>query len=392
MRSTSAKKADDEFALGAKETLLMTLRPHPVSFVRYYSVGIVLLIWVVLLYWMHAEDMLSFDFLGDEMNDFFPGLFMALGAVIVGLWLVDDFKWGFRFIYWFAVIALLVVAGLYIWYWKNPDFAYTFTMLYGIAMGIMGILFAELFRRAFTYMVTNQRIVIQYKFLSIEETNMRFEKIEDFEIVRPLSFRMVGLGIIRPYTGTEDAKTDNNRDFHGPHEALYGVRRPNDVKRQLIEIILERDQWDKQVVDLLEEQKTAQKKAPAPAPGPEPEPEPAAPAVAYYQPAPEPEPEPEPAPTRNYERIEPTQYAPEPPDDGVPPPAPPEEEEPEPQPSPVRTMYPEAKDTGTPLEMEDTKSMAFDRGDRPPDEPTDYEPPTDDEDWKRRDGSKPRKL
>ncbi|NIP35896.1 MAG: hypothetical protein GWN18_13115, partial [Thermoplasmata archaeon] len=94
-----------------------------------------------------------------------------------------------------------------------------------------------------------------------------FEKIEDFEVIRPFWFRVVGLGIIRPYTGTEDAKADSDLEHHGPKEALYGIRRPNEVKRQLIEIILERDQWDKQMVELLEDQKK-QKAKPAPEPAP----------------------------------------------------------------------------------------------------------------------------
>jgi hypothetical protein len=422
--ASTTKKEQEEFPVGTSETLLMTLRPHPLSFLRYYSVGIVLLLWIVLTYFLHDQGWLEWEPLGDDLNALLPALFLALGGVIVGKWLVDDFNKGFQALYWLAVIVLLVVTGLFIWYWDDSGMAFTFAFLFGITMGVLGIVFAEFYRRAFKYLVTNQRIVLRFKLLSIEETNMRFEKIEDFEIVRSLWFRLAGLGVIRPYTGSEDAKVDENRDFHGPKEALYGIRRPNEVKRQLIEIILERDQWDKQMVELLEDQKKEAASpapkatpaapappeptpAPAPAPAPAqapapapatPEPAPAqepGPKVAYYQPSPPPEPEPEPAPTsapvRNYERIEPSRQAP--PGEEEMSPIPPEEDpEPGPAPNPVRRMYPEAEEPDTQLQMEDTRRMDFESGERPqaPREPD--RTAQEEEGWRSRDSRKPRSL
>lgn len=394
--------------MGATETLLMTLRPHPLSFIRYYSVGIVLLLWIVLTYWLYDQGWLNFDWLGDDFNALMPALFLALGAFIVGKWLVGGFSKGFGYLYWFSIIVLLVVTGMFIWYWDDMDMAFRFAFLYGLVLGIMGILFAELYRRAFSYRVTNQRIVLRYKLLTIEETNMRFEKIEDFEVIRTFWFRLAGLGTIRPYTGTEDAKADSDLGFHGPHEALYGIRKPNEVKRQLIEIILERDQRDKQMVDLLEEQKKQQTRPPAPAKAPPvavaaaaataaaPEPAPAsapAPAVKYYQPEPEPEPAPAPAPSKNYERIDPSQHAAPTEDAGMLPPPPDDETDPEPQPSPVRTMYPEAKESEAPLEMEDTRSMDFETGERENGgSDAQQRSKEEEEGWRKRDESKPRSL
>lgn len=401
-------KFRDKFPMGGKETLLMFLRPHPLSFFRYYSVGIVLLIWVVLAFWLESQGWLTFDFLWDEMNQMMPALFMALGAFIVGLWLVDDFGKGFRYLYWFAVIALLVVAGLFIWNWKDPDMARIFAFLYGTILGLMGILFAELYRRAFSYLVTNQRVVLRYRLLSIEETNMRFEKIEDFEIIRPFWFRLVGLGVIRPYTGSEDAKADSDREHHGPMEAMYGIPKPNEVKRQLIEIILERDDRDRQMVDLLEDQKKQKPKPSAPVKAPPPVAVEAAPVVAataapeeepaadndirYYQPAPAPEPAPAPPPSKNYERIDPSQFAQPEEDAPMPPPPPDDETDPEPQPSPVRTMYPEAKEPEAPLEMEDTRSVDFERGARTRPSDAQKRVTEEEEGWRKRDETKPKSL
>jgi hypothetical protein len=401
------QKEREEYPMGAHETLLLTLRPHPFSFIRYYSVGIGILLWIALTFWLDRQYGLELEFLSDDMNKLMPALFLALGAFLVGRWLVSGYGKGFRYLYWFAIIVLLVVTGMFIWVWSDRDNAYNFAFIYGIVLGVMGIVFAEFYRRAFHYMVTNQRITLRYKLLSIEETNMRFEKIEDFEIIRPFSWRLVGLGTIRPYTGTEDAKADGNLEFHGPKEAMYGIRDPNGVKKQLIQIILERDQWDKQMVDLLEDQKKARAKpaspvqaapppaAPAPVPAPAQAPAPTPPeeapaAVSYYQPAPEPTPEPAPAPSKNYERIDPSQYA----EPTMSPPPPDEEEDPEPEPSPVRTMYPEPQEPDTPLEMSEGKTMDFETGQRSGPSGGDDQPgPSDEgEDWRRRDERKPRSL
>lgn len=386
-------KGAKKLIMGAQEILLLTLRPHPLSFLKYYSVGVILLIWTGVVFWLDYQDWLEFDFWSDDLNHLVPALLIAGGATLFGGLLVRSFGRGFQVVFWAAVIALLVLASLLIWYWENAGFAKNFAFLYGVAIGIVGILFADFYRHAFKYYVTNQRVVITYRLLSVEETNMRFEKIEDFEVVRPFIWRLANLGTIRPYTGTEDAKADSDRSFHGPKEALYGIRKPNDVKRQLIEIILERDQWDKQVVDILQQQAEApaQPATPPPEPEPAPAPEPK-PKVAYYQPAPPPEAKPAPAPVRNYERIEPSQYAA--PSREEPPPPPDEEEDPEP-PSPVRRMYPEAKELDTPLEMEDTRSMDFERTKRArggEEDPGIQESPAEEESWRRRDDRKPRSL
>ncbi|UCC92541.1 MAG: PH domain-containing protein [Thermoplasmata archaeon] len=413
------EKERAEFPMGGNETLLMMLRPHPFSFIRYYSVGIVLLLWIVLTFWIYDQGWFEQDWLPDDLQTMMPALFLALGALIVGRWLVSGYSKGFRYLYWFALIVLLVVTGLFIWYWDDSATAFYFAFLYGIALGVMGIGFAEFYRRAFHYMVTNQRVAIRYKLFSVEETNMRFEKIEDFEVIRPFSWRIVGLGTIRPYTGTEDAKADKNIDFHGPKEAIYGVRHPNEVKKQLIQIILERDQWDKQMVDLLEEQKRAREQPakappaaapaapvaaaaavaaappPEPEPAPEPTPEPAPTSgVSYYQPAPPPEPTPEPATTKNYERIDPSQYAESTPEPAMAPPPPDEEQDPEPEPSAVRTMMPETHEPDTPLEMRGGDDMDFETGHRTPRPEPEIQPspPDEGEEWRRRDEKKPRSL
>ncbi len=75
------------------------------------------------------------------------------------------------------------------------------------------------------------------------------------------------------------------------------------------------------------------------------------------------------------------------------PPPPDDETDPEPQPSPVRTMYPEAKESEAPLEMEDTRSMDFETGERETGgSDAQQRSEEEEEGWRKRDESKPRSL
>jgi len=379
--------------LGAREHLYMTLRPHYLAFFRYFVVGILLILWSIVVYWMHYEGWLSFTFFESNINDLMPALVFIGGMFLIGWFAMAGYGGALRGLFWIAVISLVALSILYSWYWDDPDFIPTLTLIYGLSMGLVAILFALIYRRAFSYFITNQRIVLRYKMFSMEENTLRFEKIEDFKIVRSFVARIFGLGTIRAYTGTEDGRADDDRAYDGPKEALYGIRKPTEVKQMLIEIVLERDQSDDRILEVLKEKKEAKPAEEAPAPVPEPSPAAAAPAVAYYQPAPVPEPEPEPAPqqSKNYERVEqPVQQAP------IPPPAPSQEPAEDPEASPVRMMYPQAEEPESQFTLEEGKNMEFrdpspKRGASPPKKPR---PIVEDDDPSREvyDDKKPRAL
>lgn len=347
--------------LAHMEQLYMTMRPHVIAFFRYFAVGVLMMIWSVVVYVLYLQGWLTYDALNDDVNALVPALFIGVGAILMAWLMVAKFRGGFQVLFWVVTIALFVVSALIIWYWDDPDLAPHLAALYGILMGVGGIIAGTIYRRAFTYYITNQRIVIRYKFLSVKENNYRFEKIEDFKIVRSLFFRLFGLGTIRVYTGTEDGKADPDRTFDGPDEALYGIRKPAEVKQKLVEIILEKDRYAQRMVDILEGREGGVPATPtATAPVEDEEPEEEVPAVAYYRPAPPPEEVAPAAPTRNYERVDPAMVAPartRP----IPPPGPSHEATEQPAPPPVRRMYPEERETRTEFTLEDGASMDFQR-------------------------------
>jgi hypothetical protein len=406
MAATRDNSKDVTGILATNERLVSKLHPHVFSFFRYYSIGIVLLVWTIvmtwLFYWGYLKDFADLDWFGKGMNPLIPALLWFLVALVLGLTVVRSFNKGLQVLYWTAAVLMLVLAVLFIWVWGREDIVLAVTVGYAYLDAILTIIVAEIYRRAFSYYITDMRIVIRYKLFSSNEVNLRFEKIEDWKIARSFIWRILGVGTIRPYTGTEDGKADLNREFDAPDECLYGIKNPEGIKRQLVDLVLERDrigmpdyeepaEMEPAVAPEAAPPPTAQEVAPpvaaaVPAPAQEPQLE----KVEYYQPSPPPEAPTEPETARNYERVDPSAYAAE---KGIAPPEPYEDEDEEEGPPPVRMMYPQAEEPGTETRLQDEKTMAFEQprpGPKPPKKRKAPEP--DDPDTEVYDENRPRSL
>ncbi len=406
MASAGEDARDVAAILGTNERLVSKLHPHAFSFFRYYGIGILLLIWTIvmtwLFYWGYLKDFESIDWFGEGLNPMLPALLWFLVAVILGLTVVRRFNVALQALYWVAAVLMLVLVGLFVWLWDRGDIALEIAIGYAYLDAILTILVAELYRRSFSYYITDMRIVIRHKLFSSHEVNLRFEKIEDWKIARSFIWRLLGVGTIRPYTGTEDGKADADRGFDAPDECMYGIKNPEGVKRLLVDLVLERDrigptgyeapvpqeaEAPAQEPTVEEEELVPVEPAAMEAPAPAAYPEPATSQVAYYQPAAPSAP----PPTRNYERIDPAAHAAE---ERIPPPEPDEEEDEEEGAPPVRMMYPQAQEPGTETRLEDDRSMAFEpsRPGRPSRKPKKEEDWEEDPDTEVYDEGRPRAL
>jgi len=309
MAPTEAEIHEARAILGARENLVKMLHPHVFSFFRYYDPGISLLIWDVLLaimlFWKPLAGLHEADWAGgpDGIAPILPILLWAGGAALIGLVTVRQFSTAFKGAYWAAVVIGIVMGAIMAFMTGAGRFAPWFTFTYGLFIGIIAIFAAEVYRRAFTYYITDMRVVMRYKLFSTKETDQRFERIEDWKIQRGLIWRILGIGTVRAYTGTEDGKFDPNRGYDSPDECMYGVKNPEGVKRILVDLMIERDRI-KSGLGVAATTTAAVAAAPSatPAstsPSPSTQPAPAPPVTEYYQPAP--------APARNYERVAPTQ-------------------------------------------------------------------------------------
>jgi len=301
MAPTEAEIHEAKAVLGAREKLVRKLHPHMFSFFGYYGPGISLLVWdillAIMLFWRPLQWLNEAEWAGGKngIAPMLPILLWAGGATLIGLATVRKFSGAFKGAYWAAVVIGIVMGAIMVFVSKAGEFASWFAFTYGLFIAIIAVFAAEVYRRAFTYYITDMRVVMRYKLFSTKELDQRFERIEDWKIQRSFLWRLLGIGTVRAYTGTEDGKYDPNRSYDSPDECLFGVKNPEDVKRTLVDLMIDRDRlrsgggYGAAAAQAAATAPTAASIQPAPPP----------PVTEYYQPAP--------APIRNYERVPPSQ-------------------------------------------------------------------------------------
>jgi len=307
MAPTEAEIHEARAVLGARENLIRRLHPHVFSFFGYYGPGISLLVWDVLLaimlFWKPLHGLEEAEFAGGKegIAPMLPILLWAGGATLIGLATVRRFSSMFKGAYWAAVVIAIVMGAIMVFVSKAGGNAPEFTFAYGLFIALIAIFAAEVYRRAFTYYITDMRVIMRYKLFSTKETDQRFERIEDWKIQRGLLWRILGIGTVRAYTGTEDGKVDPNRGYDSPDECMYGVKNPEDVKRTLVDLMIERDRIRTGVgvaATTTASAATGPAATSASTSSSSTQPAPPPPVTEYYQPSP--------APIRNYERVPPT--------------------------------------------------------------------------------------
>lgn len=71
-----------------------------------------------------------------------------------------------------------------------------------LALGVLGILGTELYRRSHSYLVTNQRIVVRYGGIGSSERSLLYSKVDDLILAKPLIGSILGFGSIIPITSS----------------------------------------------------------------------------------------------------------------------------------------------------------------------------------------------
>ncbi len=233
------------------ERVLARFHPHPISFLPWYIPSILLFVWT-------ATYLLILAFFATLFNEFktlvggsdiAPLLFWAIGAVLIGLIMPRDartskqnvtastFLKAVHYLY-FALLALPFIL-YFIFRLKAAAVELTpWIQIYTILLSVLMILFYDLYRRSFTYFITNFRVIFRYRFFKTAENNLRFSQVRDVEIDRGFLQRIFKLGNVRPYTGAEESLVDLTPGYDSPDECFFGVRNPEYVKRLILEQML----------------------------------------------------------------------------------------------------------------------------------------------------------
>ena len=259
------------------EEMKMQLKPHFFSFFHLYIIFFFLLVWAYVIHdFFDAHKFQDFRFYDIIIKIPFVNEVLA-GAII---WSLALFVVGFiaRYLFMdaggqsifrlYSGLAILGIIVLSYHQWKMED-----TMDFGLwfipgitaAVGLIGLLSVDAYRRSFTYYLTDNRIVIQGNFLmNRSERQVRYNHIEDIKMEQGIVGTILGYGTVLPLTGSGlgtgsdesmiiagsgvevkglgigllgGSRTSSKRIRHNPHDCLYGVPQPSKVRDLITENI-----------------------------------------------------------------------------------------------------------------------------------------------------------
>lgn len=238
--------------LPSGEKIIAKFHPHTLSFMRWYAPSFLLMIWTgffVVTTFLNWIDLSWLEAWLGDYSGMAPLVFWFLGAMVIGFILPSNprtsrenvsartFLRAVRVVYWLLLMApLILFTYLTI---ENPANEYL-PLIYVFALGIAALVvfIYDVYRRSFTYYITNFRIIFRYKFFNTVERTIRFSKVEDVEVSRTLLQRIFKLGNVRPYSGAEENLLDLTPGYDSPDECFFGVHNPYYVKRILLEQML----------------------------------------------------------------------------------------------------------------------------------------------------------
>ena len=259
------------------EEMKMQLKPHFFSFFHLYIIFFFLLVWAYVIHdFFDSHTFQDFRFYDIIIKIPFVNEVLA-GAII---WSLALFVVGFiaRYLFMdaggqsifrlYSGLAILGIVVLSYHKWKMEDTeAFGLWFIPGItaAVGLIGLLSVDAYRRSFTYYLTDNRIVIQGNFLmNRSERQVRYNHIEDIKMEQGVVGTILGYGTVLPLTGSGlgtgsdetmviagsgaevkglgigllgGSRTSSKRIRHNPHDCLYGVPQPSKVRDLITENI-----------------------------------------------------------------------------------------------------------------------------------------------------------
>jgi membrane protein YdbS with pleckstrin-like domain len=182
----------DEDLLKEEQTE-MILSPHPLSFMRFQSLSIFLIIWGVLNGWFINFSEWQSNFAEIQwLSILVWGIGLLLAGVVASLVTI---RWSIFFLY-----AAIFIGGLGFIFWQNiqsKDFG-LFIPFYTIIISIVGFLMVEAYRRSHKYIISNQRIKFKGGIVTKQERTLRYDKITDINAKQGVLGQIFGFGTIIP--------------------------------------------------------------------------------------------------------------------------------------------------------------------------------------------------
>mgnify|MGYP000489368579 FL=1 len=259
------------------EEMKMQLKPHFFSFFHLYVIFFLLLVWAYVIHdFFDAHKFQDFRFYDiiikiPFVNEVLAGaIIWSLALFVVGFiaryFFIDTGGQSFFRLYSGVHILGIIVLSYHQWKMEDTrDFGLWFIPGITAAVGLIGLLSVDAYRRSFTYYLTDNRIVIQGNFLmNRSERQVRYNHIEDIKMEQGIVGTILGYGTVLPLTGSGlgtgsdetmviagsgaevkglgigllgGSRTSSKRIRHNPHDCLYGVPQPSKVRDLITENI-----------------------------------------------------------------------------------------------------------------------------------------------------------
>ena len=177
--------------LGKGEELLLELKPHPLAFAHLYLIYTYILA-VGIYFWLYPiniEDIVRLPFLsGPQTKMLFLWLILVVPLVVASL-IKISWRWAFLSVALAAISTALYYSGHPMWI---PE----------VAVGLIGDLFTDIYRRSHNYYVTSKRIIMEKRFITVNVRELPISKINDVVVDVSLLGRLFNFGTVIPLTAS----------------------------------------------------------------------------------------------------------------------------------------------------------------------------------------------
>ena len=181
---------EDELLKGEKVEKILS--PHPLSFMRFQSLCLFLIIWGIVVGWLINFSEWNSLFTDNEwLSILVWGLVLLLAGVIASILTI---RWSIFFLYlgvFAGGTALMVSQG-----WIGASGI--FIPFYTVSISIVGFLFVEAYRRSHRYIISNHRITFKGGIFTKQERTLRYDKVTDINAKQGIIGQIFGFGTIIP--------------------------------------------------------------------------------------------------------------------------------------------------------------------------------------------------
>ena len=186
------KKKNEDEELLKNERIGRVLSPHPLSFMKYQSLCVFLIVWGIVVGWIIHFSEWHAVFTGNFWGIFFFwGIGLLLAGVVASLITV---RWSIFILYLTVFISCTVIM-----FWlKIQNSIDLFAPAYTVSLSIVGFLMVEWYRQSHKYIISNQRITFKGGIFTKEERTLRYDKIADINAKQGILGQIFNFGTIIP--------------------------------------------------------------------------------------------------------------------------------------------------------------------------------------------------